>query len=205
VTYTSTATDAAGILFDSAATTKTLRLVSVANDVDGTNIDTGVPFRDQHVLRHPHPDQSVDGSVNFLVNLTDGTQFSIGSSYKLPAGSLRTGVNLYPIVQVDARTTTSVNSWVDFMRMHQYASRGVRTLKGHWRRRPLVVQQLGAPPLFDRAAMAISRHGQDRAGASDHALLPRALGICPKKLCFPSAIRSIRVASFQWAVNSSSA
>jgi hypothetical protein len=120
--YTSTATDAAGILFDTAATTKTLRLVSVANDVDGTTlIDTGKiltisTWYDIHIRINP------DGSVNFLVNLTDATRFDLGTSYKLPAGALRTGVNLYPIVQVNARTTTSVNASLDFLRMHQYAA-----------------------------------------------------------------------------------
>ncbi len=122
VTYTSNATDAAGILFDSAATTDTLRLVSVANDVDGTApIDTGKiltisVWYDIHIRINP------DGSVNFLVKLTDDTNFDLGSSYKLPAGSLRTGVNLFPIVEATARTTTSVNVSLDFMRMHQYAS-----------------------------------------------------------------------------------
>lgn len=41
-TYTTNATDAAGVLFDTAATTDTMRLVGVANDVDATHVDTGL-------------------------------------------------------------------------------------------------------------------------------------------------------------------
>lgn len=39
-TYTTTATDAVGFLFDTAATTDTIRAVGVANDVDATHVDT---------------------------------------------------------------------------------------------------------------------------------------------------------------------
>lgn len=120
-TFTSTATDAAGILFDTAATTDTLRLVSVANDVDGTHIDTGVAFAaatayDIHMSLLP------DGSVEFFVMLTDGTAFSLGTSHTLAAGSVRTGVNLYPIVVACARTTAVRNVTLDFVRMAQLAA-----------------------------------------------------------------------------------
>jgi hypothetical protein len=120
-TLTSTATDAAGILFDTAATTDTLRLVSVANDVDGTAIDTGVAFAadtwyDLLVSILP------DGSVDFQVKKSDDTQFSLGSNHTLAAGSLRTGVDLYPIVQGDTRTTTVRNVSLDFALLRQLAA-----------------------------------------------------------------------------------
>lgn len=121
-TYTSTATDAAGILFDTAATTDTLRLVSVANDVDGTLIDTGVAFA-QAVWYDVLVTLNADGSVEFRVWLaSDGAVFSLGSTYKLPAGAVRTGVNLYPIVQGCARTTAVRNLSLDYMLMRQIAA-----------------------------------------------------------------------------------
>jgi hypothetical protein len=44
VTYSTVATDAVGFLFDTAATTDTIRCVSVANDVDGTHVDSGLAY-----------------------------------------------------------------------------------------------------------------------------------------------------------------
>lgn len=120
VTYTSTATDAAGLLFDTAATTDTLRLVSVANDVDGTHIDTGVAFA-ADTWYDVHVRIKADGSVEFRVfTSADGLQFSLGSSFSLAAGSVRTGVNLYPIVQATTRTTVVRNVSLDFFKLHQY-------------------------------------------------------------------------------------
>ncbi len=43
-TYTTVATDAVGFLFDTAATTDTIRAVGVANDVDATHVDTGIAY-----------------------------------------------------------------------------------------------------------------------------------------------------------------
>lgn len=43
-TYTTVATDAVGFLFDTAATTDTIRAVGVANDVDATHVDTGLAY-----------------------------------------------------------------------------------------------------------------------------------------------------------------
>lgn len=43
-TFTTVATDAVGFLFDTAATTDTIRAVGVANDVDATHADTGVAY-----------------------------------------------------------------------------------------------------------------------------------------------------------------
>lgn len=43
-TYTSVATDGFGFLFDTAATTDTIRCVGVANDVDVTHVDSGVAY-----------------------------------------------------------------------------------------------------------------------------------------------------------------
>ena len=43
-TYTTVATDAFGFLFDTAATTDTIRCVGVANDVDATHVDTSLAY-----------------------------------------------------------------------------------------------------------------------------------------------------------------
>jgi hypothetical protein len=43
-TYTTVATDGVGFLFDTAATTDTIRAVGVANDVDATHVDTGLAY-----------------------------------------------------------------------------------------------------------------------------------------------------------------
>lgn len=43
-TYTTVATDAVGFLFDTTATTDTIRAVGVANDVDATHVDTGLAY-----------------------------------------------------------------------------------------------------------------------------------------------------------------
>lgn len=48
--YTSTASDACGILFDTAATTDTIRAVGVAADTDATHVDTGLaPVADTYM------------------------------------------------------------------------------------------------------------------------------------------------------------
>lgn len=43
-TYTTVATDAFGFLYDTAATTDTIRCVGVANDVDATHVDSGLAY-----------------------------------------------------------------------------------------------------------------------------------------------------------------
>ena len=43
-TYTTVFTDGFGFLFDTAATTDTIRCVGVANDVDATHVDTGLAY-----------------------------------------------------------------------------------------------------------------------------------------------------------------
>ncbi len=108
VTYTTTATDAVGFMFDTAATTDTVRLTGVAADVDATHVDTGfapvlATVYDFHIR--------LDGAVaTFSIN---GVTFT-GASTLAAAASL--AVNLYPIVVVGARTTATRDATIDFFR-----------------------------------------------------------------------------------------
>jgi hypothetical protein len=75
-TFTSNATDAVGFLFDTAATTDTIRLVGVKADTDATAQDTGVAFvADTYkVLR---VEINSDGAATFYINgLQVGTLMS---------------------------------------------------------------------------------------------------------------------------------
>lgn len=112
-TFTTTATDAVGFMFDTAATTDTIRLTGVANDVDAAHVDTGVApsgssFFDFHLR--------LEGSTAYFA-IGDQT-FSGANSL---ASAVRTGVNLYPIVVVCARTTATRDATLDFIRGGKYA------------------------------------------------------------------------------------
>lgn len=95
-TYTTTATDACGFLFDTAATTDSVRLVGVANDVDATHIDTsvdpGTSYREYKLV--------IDTSGNM-------TAYIDGTAYSQLASAVRPSVNLCAFLGVNARTTTS--------------------------------------------------------------------------------------------------
>jgi len=114
VTYTTTATDAVGFMFDTAATTDTVRLTGVAADVDATHVDTGfapvlATVYDFHIR--------IDGQVaTFSIN---GVTFT--GAITLPAcASL--AVNLYPIIVACARTTSTRDVTVDFFRGGLFAA-----------------------------------------------------------------------------------
>lgn len=96
-TFTTNATDACGFLFDTAATTDTIRLVGVANDVDATMQDTSVaPVADTYqVLR---VELSTAGVATFYRN---GIQVGTAMS-----GAVTATVALTPTIAGFNRTTS---------------------------------------------------------------------------------------------------
>lgn len=103
--YTSNATDAVGFLFDTAATTDTIRAVGVAGDADAANVNTGLAFEadTEYTLRI-----EVDklGNATFYLN---------GQVVASLAEAVSPDVALTPIVCVMARTTTSKSVDVDYV------------------------------------------------------------------------------------------
>jgi hypothetical protein len=109
--YTSTASDACGFLFDTGATTDTVRLVGVANDVDAAHIDTGYApagTLDMHLR--------LEGSTAFFS--IDGVTLA---SNRLPS-AVRTSVNLFPVVVAVSRTTAVRDITLDFIRGGKWAA-----------------------------------------------------------------------------------
>lgn len=108
-TYTTTATDAVGFLFDTAATTDTIRLVGVANDVDATHADSGAAF-------------TADTAATLRIELTAGGDakfFINGAAVGTVAAAVTASVALTPVVSVMARTTTSKSIDVDYVLVQQ--------------------------------------------------------------------------------------
>jgi len=102
-TYTTNATDACGIMFDTAATTDTMRLVGVDSDVDATHADTSVA---------PVADTYLD--VKIVVSTAGAMTVTIdGIEYAAVAAAVSPGVDICPIVVAEARTTTSRTITVD--------------------------------------------------------------------------------------------
>lgn len=113
-TFTTTATDAVGFMFDTAATTDTVRLTGVATDVDATHVDTGfVPVLattyDFHIR--------IEGTTAWFS--IDGVTFSGAVSL---ANVATVATNLYPIVCVCARTTATRDATVDYIRGGKFAA-----------------------------------------------------------------------------------
>lgn len=98
-TFTSTATDGAGFLIDTAATTDTIRCVAVKNDVDATAVDSADAWAaDTWKLFQLKINTS--GDVAYYI---DGVKIATISS------AIRSGVSLLPIVAAVTRTTTVRN------------------------------------------------------------------------------------------------
>jgi hypothetical protein len=114
VTYTTTASNAVGFMFDTAATTDTVRLTGVANDVDAAHLDTGfapvlATTYDFHIR--------LEGTTAYFT--IDGQTFT---SVNYLAAAAAISVNLYPIVCVCARTTSTRDATVDFFRGGKFAA-----------------------------------------------------------------------------------
>lgn len=98
-TYTSTATDGVGFLWDTAATTDTLRAVGVANNTDATHVDLGVVLEDATWI-----------DLGLVINTSGLASFYVnGVFYTTLSAATRVGVDLCPIVAGCARTTTVRN------------------------------------------------------------------------------------------------
>lgn len=109
VTYTSNATDAVGFLYDSAATTKTLRLVGVANDVDAANIDTSNAWAAATWMTF-RIEIDTAGLATFYIN---------GTSVGKLATAVRTTIPLIPVVSAFTRSAASTNVDIDYVLARQ--------------------------------------------------------------------------------------
>lgn len=105
-TFTSNATDAVGILFDTAATTDTIRCVGVKADTDATPIDTSIaPVADTSYWVEIYVDSS--GNATFLID---------GVNYGTIANAVTASVALTPILTIVTRTTASKSIDLDYWR-----------------------------------------------------------------------------------------
>ena len=103
-TFTTNATDCVGFLFDTAATTDTIRAVGVKNDVDATHVNTGLAYvADTYRVFNIKLDTSgnavysIDGAV--VATVTDA----------VTAGAL-----LAPYVGAAARAAASRHVYIDY-------------------------------------------------------------------------------------------
>jgi len=104
-TFTSTATDGAGFLLDTAATTDTLRCVAVKNDVDATAVDSADAWA-----------ADTWKTFRIAINTSGDARFYIGGTLITTiTGAVRSGVSLCPIVAAVARTTATRNVDVDLL------------------------------------------------------------------------------------------
>jgi len=92
-TFTTTATDAVGFLWDPAATTDTLRGVGVANNVDATHADLGVAMADETWINLLLK-VSIAGKASFFVN--DNWVADVSAAVTV-------GIDLCPILVADTR------------------------------------------------------------------------------------------------------
>lgn len=96
-TFTTNATDAVGFLFDTEATTDTIRLVGVANNVDATHQDTSTaPAADTYAVYRIELTSA--GVASFFIN---GAQVGTALS-----GAVTATVALTPVIAGFNRTTT---------------------------------------------------------------------------------------------------
>lgn len=108
-TYTTNATDAAGFMFDTAATTDTIRCVGVKNDTDAAHVNTGLEpvagtYRDYQIVI------DVDGNAKFYSKLTSTDTWTLVAEV---ANAVSPGVDLVPIVAAAARTNSARTLTVD--------------------------------------------------------------------------------------------
>lgn len=103
-TFTTTATDACGLLFDTSATTDTIRGVGVAADVDATAVDTALAW-----VADTYKDVKI-------VVTTAGTMkaYLDGVLVATVTGAVTASVALAPIIVADARTTSTRDVTVDY-------------------------------------------------------------------------------------------
>jgi hypothetical protein len=107
--FTTNATDAVGFVFDTAATTDTIRAIGVANDVDSSSINTSVaPVADTFLTVRV---EVTSGGV--------GTFYINDVSYGSLSGVVTTSVALTPIIIAEARSTSSRTLDIDYIWVSQ--------------------------------------------------------------------------------------
>lgn len=102
-TYTSTCSNGCGFLYDTAATTDTIRIVGVKGDTDATHVDTSVA-----------PGTSYR-EYKLVIN-TDGdcTGYIDGTAYTTVEDAVTPGTDLCFFAGVNARTTTTKTLTLDY-------------------------------------------------------------------------------------------
>lgn len=109
-TYTSNATDAVGILYDTDATTDTWRLVGVKNNVDATHQDTGIAgdtaFNEWVITLSPA------GIARFYLG---GKQVGTDMSAAVTTGTAASAPRLYPVLVAVSRSGSSRNVVTDYL------------------------------------------------------------------------------------------
>lgn len=100
---TTNATDAVGLVFDTAATLDNIKSVSVANDVDGTTVDSGVA---------PVADTFFDVLVEVQ---PDGTAKTYLNGTLVASHTIRPTINLCPIIVGCARSTATRDVTIDLL------------------------------------------------------------------------------------------
>jgi hypothetical protein len=104
-TFTSNQTDGCGFLFDTAATTDTIRCVGVATDVDATSVDTGLAF----VAATPRV-------FRIEVSKTGVARFFVDENlYATMTAAVTPTVALSPVIAGFSRTATTRLLDVDFI------------------------------------------------------------------------------------------
>jgi hypothetical protein len=108
-TYTTNATDAVGFLYDTAATTDTIRAVGVANNTDATHVDTAIaPVNDTYL------------ELEIRVTAAGVATFYINGVLKATVEDAVTpDVDLCVIAAVTARTTASRTLTLDYVTCQQ--------------------------------------------------------------------------------------
>jgi hypothetical protein len=109
-TFTTNATDAIGFLFDTNATTVTIRCVGVANDVDATHTDTGLAYV-AATYRTFRIEVDTSGVAKFFI---DGVVVNSGLT-----GAVTASVALTPVVSGFATAAASRTVDVDYIYVQQ--------------------------------------------------------------------------------------
>lgn len=105
-TYTTNATDAAVFVFDTNATTDTIRCMGVANDVDATHVDTGNAWdTNWHVFRI---DIDSSGNAKFYID---------GAYVGTVASAVTASVALTPVFAARSLAANSKTLDVDYVRV----------------------------------------------------------------------------------------
>lgn len=109
-TFTTNATDAIGFLFDTAATTDTIRCVGVANDVDATHTDTSLAYV-AATYKTFRIEVSALGVATFYI---DGAPVNAGLT-----GAVTPTVALTPVIAGFTRAAGSITIDADYVFVQQ--------------------------------------------------------------------------------------